>query len=156
MHSRRNRPIFFIDIAVPRDIDPKINRLPNTYVYDIDDLKSVIEENIEDRKKEAVIGERIVDEVVVHFQQWYDSLDVVPTIVALRKKIDEIVKGECSKLLQTLAHPSAEDRQAVSRMTNALVKKILHDPALFLKSDSASENKSLSIDITRKIFNIDD
>jgi len=156
MHSRRNRPIFFIDIAVPRDIDPKINRLSNTYVYDIDDLKSVIEENIEDRKKEAVIGERIVDEVVVHFQQWYDSLDVVPTIVALRKKIDEIVKGECSKLLQTLAHPSAEDRQAVSRMTNALVKKILHDPALFLKSDSASENKSLSIDITRKIFNIDD
>jgi glutamyl-tRNA reductase len=156
MHSRRNRPLFFIDIAVPRDIDPEINRLPNTYVYDIDDLKGVIQENFEDRKKEAVIGERIVDEGVIHFQQWYDSLDVVPTIIALRKKIDDIVKGECSKLLQTLSHPSEEDQQAVTRMTNALVKKILHDPALFLKSDCVNENKSLSIDITRKIFNIDD
>ncbi len=156
MHSRRNRPIFFIDIAVPRDIDPEINRLPNTYVYDIDDLKGVIQENVEDRKKEAVIGERIVDEVVIRFQQWYESLDVVPTIVALRKKIDAIVQKECGKLLQTLSHPSEADRQAVTRMTNALVKKILHDPALFLKSDCVQGNKSLFIDITRKLFNIDD
>ncbi|MFO7557927.1 MAG: glutamyl-tRNA reductase [Desulfobacterales bacterium] len=156
MHSRRNRPIFFIDIAVPRDIDPEINRLPNTYVYDIDDLKGVIQENVEDRKREAVIGERIVDEVVIHFQQWYENLDVVPTIVALRKKIDAIVQGEGRKLLQTLSNSSEEDRQAVTRMTNALVKKILHDPALFLKSDCVHENKSLFIDITRKLFNIDD
>jgi glutamyl-tRNA reductase len=156
MHSRRNRPIFFIDIAVPRDIDPDINRLSNTYVYDIDDLKGVIEENVEDRKREAAVGERIVDEVVVHFQQWYESLDVVPTIVALKKKMDDIVTMECSKLLRTLSNPSKEDQRAVSRMQNALVKKILHDPTQFLKNPPADEDKSISVDITRKIFNIDE
>ena len=83
---RRNRPIFFIDIAVPRNIDPEINRLTNSYVYDIDDLKGVIDESIENRNKEAIKGERIVDEAVIGFRQWYDNLDVVPTIVALREQ----------------------------------------------------------------------
>ena len=75
-------------IAVPRDIDPDINRLNNTYVYDIDDLKGVIEENIEDRQKAALRGERLVDEAVIRFRQWYESLDVVPTIVALRRQLE--------------------------------------------------------------------
>ncbi len=86
MRSRRNRPVFFIDIAVPRDIDPAINGLPNCYVYDIDDLQNVIEDNIEDRRQEAIKGERIVDEAVIRFQEWLASLDVVPTIVALRQQ----------------------------------------------------------------------
>jgi len=83
LKSRKNRPLFFIDIAVPRDIEPKINKLGNVYVYDIDDLKSVVDENIEDRQREAIKGERIVDEAVIQFHQWYDSLEVVPTIVSL-------------------------------------------------------------------------
>ena len=93
IRRRRNRPIFFIDIAVPRNIDPQINRLTNSYVYDIDDLKGVIDESIENRKKEAIKGERIVDEAVIGFRQWYDNLDVVPTIVALTlnwKSITEV------------------------------------------------------------------
>ena len=104
MRRRRNRPIFFIDIAVPRDIDPEINRLTNSYVYDIDDLKGVIDENIEDRNREAIKGERIVDEAVIRFRQWYESLDVVPTIVALRNKMEAIAEREVKKTLQSLNH----------------------------------------------------
>jgi len=88
IRARRSRPLFFIDIAVPRDIDPEINRLDNSYVYDIDDLKGIIEENIEDRQKEAVKGERIIDEAVIRFREWHETLDVVPTIVALRGKLE--------------------------------------------------------------------
>ena len=79
IRRRRNRPLFFIDIAVPRDIDPEINRLTNSYVYDIDDLKGVIDENIEDRNREAIKGERIVDEAVISFRHWFESLEVIKT-----------------------------------------------------------------------------
>ncbi|MBU2522453.1 MAG: glutamyl-tRNA reductase [Proteobacteria bacterium] len=156
MRSRRNRPIFFIDIAVPRDIDPDINRLNNSYVYDIDDLKGVIEENIKDRNRESIKGERIVDEAVISFQHWFESLDVVPTIVALRNKIDSIAKSEVSRTLHSLEHLSDNDCQAIYRMTNSLINKILHDPTLFLKKNGCHGGRSAYIDLTRKLFKLDD
>ena len=156
MHSRRNRPLFFIDIAVPRDIDPEINRLTNSYIYDIDDLKGVIDNNIESRNKEAIKGERIVDEAVIRFRQWYDNMDVVPTIVALRDKMDSIARSEVKKTLQTLNHLSDYDCQAINRMTNALINKILHDPTLLLKRNRSHGDKSVYLDITRKLFKLDE
>lgn len=156
MRSRRNRPLFFIDIAVPRDIDPEINQLANSYVYDIDDLKGVIEENIEDRNKEANRAERIVDEAVIHFRQWYESLDLIPTIVALRNKMEDIAESEIKKTFHSLNHLSDDDCQAIYRMTNAFINKVLHNPIFFLKSNGCHGNKSLYLDITRKLFNLDD
>ncbi len=156
MRRRRNRLIYFIDIAVPRDIDPAINRLDNAYVYDIDDLKGVIEENIEDRNREAVKGERIVDEAVISFRKWHEDLDVVPTIVALRKKIDAIAKSEVEKTLRSLKHLSESDNKAFQRMIDALVKKILHNPTLYLKDIQNREDKSSCLDITRGLFDLDD
>ncbi|MBN1930371.1 MAG: glutamyl-tRNA reductase [Desulfobacterales bacterium] len=156
MRSRRNRPLFFIDIAVPRDIDPEINRLANSYVYDIDDLKGVIEENIEDRNKEAIRAERIVDEAVIHFRQWYESLDVIPTIIDLRKKMENIAESEIKKTLHSLNHLSDDDCRAIYKMTNAFIKKVLHNPTFFLKSNGCHGNKSLYLDITRKLFKLDD
>jgi glutamyl-tRNA reductase len=156
MHSRRNRPLFFIDIAVPRDIDPEINRLTNSYIYDIDDLKGVIDNNIESRNKEAIKGERIVDEAVIRFRQWYDNMDVVPTIVALRGKIDNIARSEVKKTLQTLNHLSDNDCQAINRMTNSLINKILHDPTLLLKRNKSREDKFVYLDITRQLFKLDE
>jgi glutamyl-tRNA reductase len=155
LRKRRSRPLFFIDIAVPRDIDPQINRLSNTYVYDIDDLKGVIDENIEDRQREAIKGERIVDEAVVNFRRWYDSLDVVPTIKALRKKLEGIAAVEVKKTLQADGM-SDEGRQAVERMTQALINKILHDPTDVLKSNGCQGGRSAYLDITRKLFKLDD
>jgi glutamyl-tRNA reductase len=155
IRKRRNRPIFFIDIAVPRDIDPDVNRLTNSYVYDIDDLQGVVDENIEDRQQEAVKGERIVDEAVINFRQWYQSLDVVPTIIALRKKIETIAAAEIKKTLQSNKIPE-NGAAAIQKMTGALINKILHDPTLFLKTNGMVEDKSLYIDAIRKIFKLDD
>ncbi|MBW1697303.1 MAG: glutamyl-tRNA reductase [Deltaproteobacteria bacterium] len=156
LKRRRNRPLFFIDIAVPRDIDPKINRLSNAYVYDIDDLRTVIDENIQDRNREAVKAKRIVDEAVIQFRKWMDSLNVVPTIVALRNKFNAIAEVELNKTLQSLNHLSREEREALYRMKDAMVKKILHDPTLFLKSNGNPKIASVYLDITRKLFNLDD
>ncbi len=151
---RRNRPIFFIDIAVPRDIDPAVNRLTNSYVYDIDDLQGIIDENMEDRTREAIKGHRIVDEAVINFRQWYDSLAVVPTIVALRNKIESIVEAEISRTLQA-GQVSHADRWMLDKMGHSLVNKILHDPTVFLKKDGMAADKSAYIDTVRKLFKLD-
>ncbi len=156
LKSRKNRPLFFIDIAVPRDIDPTIHHLGNAYVYDIDDLKSVIDENIEDRQKEAVKGERIVDEAVIQFRRWYENLSVVPTIVALRNKMDRIAAAEMKKTLQSMPHLSEADRQAMMRMADAMVKKMMHDPTVSLKGDGMYGDKSAVLDVTRKLFKLDE
>ena len=154
IRKRRSRPIFFIDIAVPRDIDPRVNRLTNSYVYDIDDLQGVIEDNIEDRQREAIKGERIVDEAVISFRQWYDSLEVVPTIIALRNKMESIAEGEIQKTLQSHRIP-AESASAIQKMADSLIKKILHDPTIFLKKNGMVEDKSLYIDTIRKLFKLE-
>ena len=155
VRARRNRPIFFIDIAVPRDIDPAIHRLSNSYVYDIDDLKDIVDENIEDRNTEALKGERIVDEAVIHFRQWFDSLQVVPTIVALREKIERIVHAEASKTMQ--GFPGAtENEAALKKMSQAITNKFLHDPTMFLKHDGMRADKSIYIDVVRRMFKLDD
>jgi glutamyl-tRNA reductase len=155
IRSRRNRPLFFIDIAVPRDIDPQINRITNTYVYDVDDLKGVIEENIEDRQREAIKADRIVDEAVIHFRQWYENLDVVPTIVAIRNKLEALAEAEVKKTLQSSKIPD-EYREALQRMVGALINKILHDPTKILKNNHHHDYKSVLLDITRKLFNLDE
>jgi len=156
MRARKNRPLFFIDIAVPRDIDPDINRINNSYVYDIDDLKGVIDHNINERQKEAVKGERIVDEAVIAFQGWLKSLDAVPTVVDLRNKFTSIAKKEVTKTFQMLKHLNKDDRQAINRMVDALIKKILHDPTLHLKQNGCHGDKTTNIDIARKLFNLDE
>ena len=148
---RRNRPIFFIDIAVPRDIDPRVNRLTNSYVYDIDDLQGVIEENIEDRQREAIKGERIVDEAVIR----YADLAVVPTIVALRSKLESIAETEIKKTLQSNKIPESS-LGAIQKMADSFINKIMHDPTLFLKKDSMPGDKSKHIDTVRKLFKLDE
>ena len=152
---RRNRPIFFIDIAVPRDIDPRVNRLTNSYVYDIDDLQGVIEENIEDRQREAIKGERIVDEAVIRFREWYASLEVVPTIVALRNKLESIAETEIKKTLQSNKIPESSIG-AIQKMAGSLINKIMHDPMVYLKKDSMPGDKSKHIDTVRKLFKLDE
>jgi len=156
MKKRKNRPIFFIDIAVPRDIDPAVNRLNNAYVYDIDDLKDVIDENIEERKKEAIKGERIVDEAVVRFQDWYKNLEVIPTIVSLRNKLNSIAQAEIKKACSSLPKLPDEEIQAITRMTDSIIQKFMHDPTLFLKGNRCHGDKAVYIDAARKLFNLDE
>jgi glutamyl-tRNA reductase len=156
MRLRKNRPLFFIDIAVPRDIEPEINRIPNAYVYDIDDLQGLISDNIETRTKESIKAERIIDEAVLRFQGWYDNLDIVPTIIALRAKLSAIAEAEFAKTASLLNHLSDQDRRALARMTESLINKILHEPTLFLKNPGAHRNKSVYLDFIRNLFHLDE
>ncbi|MEA2058935.1 MAG: glutamyl-tRNA reductase [Thermodesulfobacteriota bacterium] len=155
MRTRKNRPLFFIDIAVPRDIDPKVNRISNCYLYDIDDLQEVVNENLHERQKEAVKGERLVDEAVIKFHHWLEELKVVPTIISLKEKIDAITEAETEKTLAGMKTLSEKDRQAIQRMTRAISSKILHDPILFLKNSGDHRNDSFYINAARNLFNLD-
>jgi len=156
MRARRNQPLFFIDIAVPRDIDPAVNRLTNVYVYDIDDLQNIINENLEDRKKEALKGERIVDEAVIRFREWQDNLNVTPTIVSLRRKIKAIVENEIDRTLPRLEHVPPLEQKAKQKMIDAIVNKIMHDPTRLLKQEGRHINKPAYLDLTRRLFKLDD
>jgi glutamyl-tRNA reductase len=154
IRKRRSRPLFFIDIAVPRDIDPRVNQLTNSYVYDIDDLQGVVDDNIEDRQQEAVKGERIIDEAVINFRQWYESLQAVPTIVALRKKMESIAAAEIRKTLQSQKLPEGS-APAIKKMADALINKMLHDPTVFLKRNGMAGDQAFYIDAVRKLFKLD-
>lgn len=155
MRARKNRPLFFIDIAVPRDIDPEINRIDNAYVYDIDDLNGVIDENMETRHKESIKAERIIDQAIIRFKEWYDGLDIVPTVRALHDRLSSIADAEIKRTLPGLDTLSENDALALKRMTDVMIKKFLHHPTLFLKNISSHSDKALYIDITRRLFHLE-
>jgi len=153
MALRKNRPLFFIDIAVPRDIDPGINKIDNAYLYDIDDLQNIVDDNMDERKKEAIKGERLVEEAVIKFQRWLASLEVVPTIVAIREKIEKITESETEKTLNSL-HLGEEEQEAIKRMAKAITSKIMHDPIRFLKNTGNHRDDAFYLNAAREIFNI--
>ncbi len=156
MRERRNRPLFFIDIAVPRDVEAKINDIDNVYVYDIDDLQGIIELNREDRKREAEKAEYIVSEEINKFQRWLNTLDVVPTIIALREKAENIRCNELQRTFSQLPELSDKERQAIEVLTGSIVKKLLHDPIVFLKKKANRDSKQSFVDYTQQLFNLSD
>lgn len=153
--ARRNKPMFFIDIAVPRDIEPGVNDLANVYLYDIDDLETVVESNIKERQREAVKAEDIISREVGSFMTWVATLDVVPTIVELRDKTERIRQEEVAKTLAKLENVTEEERQSIEAMANSIIKKILHDPIVTLKKHSDGDEKSKVLEIARRLFNLD-
>ncbi|MFH7321123.1 glutamyl-tRNA reductase [Desulfurivibrio sp. D14AmB] len=155
MRQRYNRPIFLIDIAVPRDLDPGLNDLDNVYLYDIDDLQQVVEANKGERRKEADRAERIVGEEVIKFLQWLDNMELAPTITELRRRADALREAELQRTLPALAKLSPQERRAVEMMGVALVNKLLHHPMLFLKNCSGAEEKSHNLAALRKMFGLD-
>ena len=155
LRKRRNRPLFFIDIAVPRDIDPKVNGLGNVYSYDIDDLKGIIEENTTHRKQESIKAERIITEEVMRFGKWLDTLDIVPTIISLKDKVEAIRKVELKKSLSGLGDLTPSQIKALESLTISLTEKIIHDPILVLKDKAGRSSRDTYLDIVKKIFNLD-
>jgi len=155
LRKRRNRPLFFIDIAVPRDVQPEINNLSNVYVYDIDDLKGVIQLNKNHRQQEAIKAERIVLEEVVKFEKWLKTLEVVPTIVSLREKAESIIHAELKKSTSTLKNLTPSQKQSIQNLTLSISEKILNDPILYLKKKAGRPSLNTYLDVTRKLFNLD-
>jgi glutamyl-tRNA reductase len=154
MKDRKQKPIFFIDIADPRDIDPKVGHIENVYLYNIDDLQKVAYHNIQDRGKEAQKAETIVQDEVGKFVQWYQSLEVTPTIVALRKKFEEIRQKELEKTLSLHSDLSEKEKQSLEAMTSAIINKILHDPLTLLKQKNEEAMAELYLDALRALFGL--
>ncbi len=157
MRSRKNKPLFFIDIAVPRDLDPKLIEIDNVYLYDIDDLSSVVEINKSTRDKEAVKALRIVDEESLKFQRWCRGRAVIPTIRDLRGKVDIITRLELDRTLARMPHVNGTDRKMLEKMVRAISSRILHDPLTYLKSDSCTgrDDSEMKVDVIRSLFGLD-
>ena len=155
MRARRNRPLFLIDIAVPRDIDPEVNRIDNVYLYNIDDLQGIVEMNRGERLKEATRAEHIIEAEALKFEGWLRTLEVVPTIVSLRRKAEEIRQTEIGRTINQLDSLSEEQIDALQVLTQSIVNKVLHDPILFLKRTSTRTKKDYYLDVTHRLFNLD-
>ncbi len=160
IRQRAGKPVFLIDIAVPRDIEPSINDLNNVFLYDIDDLENVIEENLREREKEARKAREIVKSEVDRFVTWLERLEVEPTIAAIRKKAEEIKLRELEKTFSRLELDDKEE-EAVRVMAESIISKLLHDPTLHLKrrgvatTEAEAPNKRGITDMVRDLFNLE-
>lgn len=154
MRPRRHRLLFFIDIAVPRDIDPEVNDIDNVYLFDIDELKEVVEENKAERQREAVKAERIIEAEVIKFQSWLNSLDIVPVIKGLQEKAESIRQRELARTLKNLKHLEKKDIKAIEKLTRSLVSKLLHDPIIFLKKGSELEDREEILGMISRLFSL--
>lgn len=153
--ARKNRPMFFVDIAVPRDIDPAVNELANAFVYNIDDLEQVVEANKKQREREAVWAEQIVNEEVLKLAKRLASREVVPTIVALEERLDRIREAELERYRGRLSSLTPEQREAVEALTRGIQNKILHGPVTELKSGAGLPEHGALVQMIRKIFGVD-
>jgi glutamyl-tRNA reductase len=151
---RGYRPTFLIDLGVPRNFDPHINDLRNVYLYDIDDLQSVIGENREERGREAARAEEIVSEEIESFWRWFENLDVVPTIVGLRDKAARICRRELDRTFGALKHLGDDERKSIEAMAEAIVNKLLHEPIARLKRVQRPDDESVML--ARRLFGLDD
>jgi glutamyl-tRNA reductase len=136
MHDRGARPLFFIDIAVPRNVEPGVNSLPDVYCYDIDDMKQVVDANIRERQREAQRAEALVEREVAKFLTRLGEVEVVPTIVSLRDRLEAIRAGEVKKTLARMPEASPETCAAIEALSTAIINKILHAPIAKLRESS--------------------
>jgi glutamyl-tRNA reductase len=153
LHRRRNRPMFFIDIAVPRDIDPAINKLDGIFLYDIDDLQSVSVSNLSDRSREAQRAEAILEQELIRYQRRLETLDVVPTLVRLQSYAEDVRQAELRRAQSRLQSLTPEQIAAVEAVTRGLINKFLHHPLQALKT-AAREGDSATIDAIRNAFHL--
>jgi glutamyl-tRNA reductase len=153
LRARRQRPMFFIDMGVPRNFDPAVNALDNVYLYDIDDLGAALAGNVDEREREAVRAEAIVEEEVERYWRWFGSLEVVPTIVAIREKVEAIRQRELEKALLSLKDQAPRHRALLDALTSSIVNKILHAPISSLKSPDAEALDLLAS--ARRLFDLE-
>jgi glutamyl-tRNA reductase len=155
LSRRRNRPMFFIDIAVPRDVDPAMNKLDGIFLYDIDDLQQAVAAHVADRKKEAERAEAIVRQEVEKFQGRLQTLDVVPTIVSLQDHLETIRQAEIDRVRGRLGPLTPEQEMAIETLTRGIVNKIMHTPISTLKTAARESEATTVVDVVRRLFNLE-
>ncbi|WP_018757009.1 glutamyl-tRNA reductase [Paenibacillus terrigena] len=156
MKKRKNRPIFMIDIAVPRDLDPAIGSIPNVFLYDIDDLEGIVESNLELRRKEATKIDAMIAKEIEAFRQWLKTLGVSPVIYALQQKSAQIHQDTMESLFKKL--PDLDERQAkvIRKLTKSIVNQMLHDPILRIKEMAVEKNGDEAIEMFTQIFALEE
>jgi glutamyl-tRNA reductase len=155
LRRRRYKPMFFIDIAVPRDIDPKVNDLENAYLYTVDDLQEVVSANLQQRSEEAKKAEEIVAQEVGQFTRWLGNLEVTPTIVALRSSFEEVRRAELAKTLGSWKDMPPDAERRLEALTAAIINKLLHPPTSLLKKSGQGGRTDLYIDALRNLYGLE-
>jgi glutamyl-tRNA reductase len=152
--AARRRPLFLIDIAVPRDVDPSVRDLEGVFLYDVDDLRSVAEANLRERRKQAAAAEALVEREAREFLDWQRSLDVVPLLVELRRRGEEVRAAEIAKVRARLGALTPEQEEALQAATTAIVNKLLHPPTVQLKEVSRNGHASEHLGLIRKLLGL--
>jgi glutamyl-tRNA reductase len=155
IEARRNRPMFLIDIAVPRNIDPAVNELDNVFLYDIDDLQRVAAENLRNRLEEAREAEAIIEEEVRRMMARLKVREVTPTIVSLQQHLESLRQAELERIQAKLATLTPEQREAVEAMTRSLINKIAHGPICELRRQAAEPDGLATIETIRRVFRLE-
>jgi glutamyl-tRNA reductase len=156
VRARRGRPLLVIDLAVPRDVDPDVGELAGCYLYDIDDLQSVVADTLAGRRREAEAAEALVAEEAERFRAWQASLEVVPAIASLRAWAEAIRRRELEKAEARLGRLSEDDRRAVEAVTAQIVNKLLHAPTMRLKEAAAGAEGVVYADAVRRLFGLEE
>ncbi|HZP62693.1 MAG TPA: glutamyl-tRNA reductase [Terriglobales bacterium] len=154
LSRRKNRPMFFIDIAVPRDVDAEMNKLDGIFVYDIDDLQQAVASHVTDREKEAEKANNIIDTEVERFQARIQTLDVVPTIVSLQDHLETIRQAEIDRVRGRLGAITSEQEMAIEALTRGIVNKIMHTPISTLKTAARESEATTVVELVRRLFNL--
>jgi len=152
--QRMNRPMFLIDISVPRNIDPAVRHVDDAFLFDIDDLKFRVEQNRGERLQEAEKAEHMVVDEVAVIRQWLQSLEVTPTIVALKTRVEDIKRAELEKALSRLAHLSPQELALVESMASSIVNKLIHNTMVTLKTEVTSSDGVVFVEAARRFFNL--
>jgi len=155
VEKRGNRPMFLIDISVPRNIDPAVRYVDNAFLFDIDDLTQRVEQNRAERLQEAEKAERMVVEEVGVMIEWMKALEVTPTIVALRNRANDIKRMEVDKALGRLGHLSPQDKELVENLATSIINKLIHRTMVTLKSEINSSNGLAFVEAARRFFHLD-
>lgn len=154
MRARRGRPMFFIDIAVPRDIAPDVQDIDNVFVYDIDDLQTAVDADAGNRQAEVKKIDSIIEEQVGEFMAWFRTLDAVPVVTALRDKFEKIREAELAKLHHKYPDLSQEQIEAIDAATRSIVNRISHHPMIRIKEYAAADDSAARLDTICDVFGI--
>lgn len=156
MNRRRKKPLFLIDIAVPRDIDPACGELPNVFLYDIDDLEGIVEQNLEKRRKEAAVIESMIRDEQEAYRDWYATLGVSPLIRALQEKAAAVHEATLESMLRKLPDLDDRERKVIRKLTKSMINQMIHDPILRIKELAADKKSEEAMKLFVQLFSLEE